>query len=60
MYTRPETYRRDCWLGALGAAVSTWNFMLSQGSGNAALLLWMVSNAVWERRTDAVAPHPHG
>ena len=42
----------------LGAAVSTWDFVLSQGSGNAALLLWMVSNAVWARR--AAAPHPHG
>lgn len=33
-----------------GAAVSTWDFVLSQGSGNAALLLWMVANAVWAKR----------
>lgn len=35
---------------ALGAAVSTWDFVLSQGSGNAALLLWMAANAVWTGR----------
>lgn len=32
---------------ALGAAVSTWDFVLSQGSGNAALCIWMLANAVW-------------
>ena len=31
----------------LGAEVSTWNFVLSQGSGNAALCIWMAANAVW-------------
>lgn len=30
-----------------GAPVSTWDFVLSQGSGNAALLIWMLANAVW-------------
>lgn len=29
-----------------GAAVSTWDFVLSQCSGNAALLLWMLANAL--------------
>ncbi len=32
---------------ALGAPISTWDFVLSQGSGNAALMLWMIANAVW-------------
>lgn len=32
---------------ALGAEVSTWDFVLSQGSGNAALCIWMIANAVW-------------
>ena len=31
----------------LGAEVSTWDFVLSQGSGNAALCIWMAANAVW-------------
>ena len=35
---------------ALGAEVSTWDFVLSQGSGNAALLIWMAANAVWARK----------
>ena len=35
---------------ALGAEVSTWDFVLSQGSGNAALLIWMLVNAIWTRR----------
>ena len=35
---------------ALGAAVSTWDFVLSQGSGNAALCIWMLENAVWASR----------
>ena len=33
-----------------GAAVSTWDFVLSQCSGNAALLLWMLANALWAGR----------
>ncbi|MDO4369974.1 MAG: hypothetical protein Q4D43_01535, partial [Clostridia bacterium] len=35
---------------AMGAAVSTWDFVLSQGSGNAALCIWMIANAVWAGR----------
>ncbi len=35
---------------AFGAEVSTWDFVLSQGSGNAALCIWMLANAVWARR----------
>lgn len=35
---------------ALGAEISTWDFVLSQGSGNAALCLWMTANAVWAGR----------
>ena len=31
---------------ALGAEISTWDFVLSQGSGNAALLLWMLASAL--------------
>lgn len=34
----------------LGAEISTWDFVLSQGSGNAALLLWMAANAIWAGR----------
>lgn len=34
----------------LGAEVSTWDFVLSQGSGNAALCIWMAANAVWAGR----------
>lgn len=30
-----------------GAEVSTWDFVLSQGSGNAALCVWMLVNALW-------------
>ena len=30
-----------------GAGVSTWDFVLSQGSGNAALCIWMLANAIW-------------
>ena len=30
-----------------GAEVSTWDFVLSQGSGNAALCGWMLVNALW-------------
>lgn len=32
---------------ALGAEISTWDFVLSQGSGNASLCIWMLANAVW-------------
>ena len=35
---------------ALGAEISTWDFVLSQGSGNAALCIWMMINAVWAAR----------
>ena len=35
---------------ALGAEISTWDFVLSQGSGNGALLIWMAINAVWAGR----------
>ena len=36
-----------------GAEISTWDFVLSQGSGNAGLLIWMLANAAWARRTKA-------
>ena len=36
---------------ALGAEISTWDFVLSQGSGNAALLLWMLASALCADRT---------
>lgn len=32
---------------AFGANISTWDFVLSQGSGNAALCIWMIANFVW-------------
>lgn len=32
---------------ALGEEISTWDFVLSQGSGNASLCIWMLANAVW-------------
>ena len=35
---------------ALGAPVSTWDFVLSQCSGNAGLLIWMLANAVWSSK----------
>ena len=35
---------------ALGARISTWDFVLSQGSGNAALAVWMLANAIWSGR----------
>lgn len=35
---------------ALGAGISTWDFVLSQGSGNAALCIWMIVNGVWAAR----------
>lgn len=34
----------------LGCAVSPWDFILSQGSGNAALCIWMTANAIWAKR----------
>lgn len=37
-----------------GADISTWDFILSQGSGNAALLIWMSANAVWGQRRKKV------
>lgn len=30
-----------------GAEASTMDFVLSQDSGNAALLIWMTANAIW-------------
>lgn len=35
---------------ALGADVSTWDFVLSQGSGDASLCIRMLANAVWAGR----------
>lgn len=35
---------------ALGAEVSTWDFILSQGSGNAGLCFCMIANAIWASR----------
>ena len=35
---------------AFGADISAWDFVLSQGSGNAALCIWMLANAVWAGR----------
>ena len=35
---------------ALGAAISTWDYILSQGSTNGALCFWMLANAVWAGR----------
>ena len=32
---------------ALGMEISTWDFVLSQGSTNAALCIWMLANAIW-------------
>lgn len=40
---------------ALGADIATLDFVLSQGSGNAALLIWMLANAVWARRGKEVS-----
>ena len=31
----------------LGAEISTWDFVCSQGSGNASLCIWMAANAIW-------------
>lgn len=38
---------------ALGMEVSTRDFVLSQGSTNAAFCIWMVANAVWAGRNQA-------
>lgn len=35
---------------ALGMEISTWDFVLSQGSTNASFCIWMVANAVWAGR----------
>ena len=35
---------------AFGADISTWDFVLSQGSGNGALCIWMFVNAIWAGR----------
>lgn len=35
---------------ALGAQITTWDFVLSQGSGNAALFIWMAANGIWADR----------
>lgn len=35
---------------ALGADISTWDFVLSQGSTNASLCIWMLANAIWAGR----------
>ena len=32
---------------ALGATISTWDYVLSQGSTNASLCIWMIANAIW-------------
>ena len=37
---------------APGAEISTWDFVLSQGSGNAALFIRMMINAVWAARQE--------
>lgn len=34
----------------LGAQISTWDFVCSQGSGNASLCIWMAANAIWAGR----------
>jgi len=43
---------------ALGANISTWDFVLSQGSGNAALCFWMIANAIWAFRQSAQPAQP--
>ena len=35
---------------AFGAEISTWDFVLSQGSGNGALCIWMIVNSIWAGR----------
>lgn len=34
----------------LGAEISTWDFVCSQGSGNVSLCIWMAANAIWAGR----------
>ena len=34
----------------LGAQISTWDVVCSQGSGNASLCIWMAANAIWAGR----------
>ena len=36
----------------LGAEISNWDFVLSQCSGNAALFIWMLANAIWAGRQE--------
>lgn len=31
----------------LGAEIPTWDFVCNQGSGNAALCIWMAANTLW-------------
>ena len=38
-----KKYRRDC---LLGAVPYTWDFILSQGSANAALFIWLAASTV--------------
>ncbi len=41
---------------ALGAEVSTWDFVLSQSSGNAGLCVYMLANFVWALRQKDISP----
>lgn len=41
----------DLWQ-LLGAQISTWDFVCSQGSGNASLCIWMAANAIWAERAN--------
>lgn len=36
----------------LSAQISTWDFVCSQGSGNASLCIWMAANAIWAERAN--------
>ena len=36
----------------LGAQISTWDFVCSQGSGNASLCIWMAANAIWAEKAN--------
>lgn len=36
----------------LGAQISTWDCVCSQGSGNASLCIWMAANAIWAERAN--------
>lgn len=40
---------------ALGAEITTLDFVMSQGSGNASLMLWMLANAIWARHVPEAA-----